>query len=164
MSNLKFVSSVIFVKNIQASKEFYTKIAEQNILYDFGKNVVFKSGFSIWEIDKNHEICRNMVKKPAGNKFELYFETNNLKKFISLIEANKIKKLHNVKEESWGQRTIRIYDPDDHILEIGETMEKFVGRLKKTMSFEEVSEKTGLPIVEIKKMVLNTLLSHHNIT
>jgi catechol 2,3-dioxygenase-like lactoylglutathione lyase family enzyme len=155
MSNIKYVSAVIFVKNIQVSKEFYSKIFQQEIQYDFGKNVMFKSGFSIWEVREGHEIYQKLrigdQVKISG--FELYFETEDLDKVIALIEENQIKKFHDVKEESWGQRTIRIYDPDGNIVEIGESMERFVRRLKEVMSIEEVSKKTGLSIGEIEELL-----------
>ena len=151
MSGLKFISAVIFVRDIQTSKDFYTNVFKQEIQYDFGKNVMFKSGLSIWEVRKDHEIYQRFVNgKNNDNKFELYFESDELDKIISLIEKDGIKKLHGLKEEPWGQRTIRIFDPDDHLVEVGESMKGFVQRLSEKLNEEEVSKKTGLSITEIR--------------
>ena len=36
--------------------------------------------------------------------------------------------MHPVIEHSWGQRTVRFYDPDGHIIEVGENMRTVVQR------------------------------------
>jgi catechol 2,3-dioxygenase-like lactoylglutathione lyase family enzyme len=155
MGSLKYVSAVIFVKDIQVSKEFYTKIFQQEIQYDFGKNVTFKSGFTIWELREDHEIYLNLFSnhQAKNNYFELYFETEELDEIISMIKENQMKIFHDVKEEPWGQRTIRVFDPDDHMVEIGESMQGFIRRLKESMSDEEVSQKTGVSIDDIRKLL-----------
>jgi hypothetical protein len=55
--------------------------------------------------------------------------------------------VHGVKEFPWGQRVIRFYDPDRHILEVGEKMEMVCKRfLDSGMTVEETSKRTMLPI------------------
>jgi hypothetical protein len=44
---MKYVSSLIVVKNIERSKAFYEKVLKQKVQYDFGENVAFKGGFAI---------------------------------------------------------------------------------------------------------------------
>lgn len=82
MMDLKNCSTVIFVKDIDISKDFYCRILEQIIDLDFGKNVIFKSGFAIWEIQDKHNIPSTLgldnVMNSSINRFELYFETENL--------------------------------------------------------------------------------------
>jgi len=43
------MSIALFVRDINISKNFYINILQQQIDLDFGKNVVFKAGFAIWE-------------------------------------------------------------------------------------------------------------------
>jgi catechol 2,3-dioxygenase-like lactoylglutathione lyase family enzyme len=157
MSDLKFTSTCIFVKDIQISKDFYTKFFGQEVQYDFGKNVSFKSGITIWEVREGHEIQKQLLENSGkqNGRFELYFETEDLDSIVEMITKNQIKKLHELKEEPWGQRTIRIYDPDGHLIEIGETLKSFVTRLQNVMSEEEVSRKTGIPVEELKGLILN---------
>ena len=46
---------------------------------------------------------------------------------------------------------IRFYDPDHHIIEVGENMKNVCKRyLDKGMSIEEISEKMGIPLKAIK--------------
>lgn len=57
-------------------------------------------------------------------------------------------------EHDWGQRVIRIYDPDRHIIEIGESLQYAAHRLlKQGMSVEQTAAKTQLPLPQIKAMV-----------
>jgi len=43
--------SVFFVEDIQKSKHFYSEVLGQKIVADFGRNVGFEGGLSIWEKD-----------------------------------------------------------------------------------------------------------------
>ncbi|MDP4191938.1 MAG: VOC family protein [Bacteroidota bacterium] len=155
MSSINYISAVLFVKDISVSKDFYMNIFKQEIQYDFGTNVMFKSGLTIWELRKDHEIynCYPNENMERTNKFEIYFETDDLDGIISSVESNSIEKLHEVKEEPWGQRTIRLFDPDGHMVEIAESMVSFVKRLSLLMSPKEVSSKTGLSIEQIEQLI-----------
>ena len=44
-----FTNVVIFVKDIERSEYFYCDLLGQEVEFDFGKNVTFKSGISLWE-------------------------------------------------------------------------------------------------------------------
>jgi catechol 2,3-dioxygenase-like lactoylglutathione lyase family enzyme len=62
--------------------------------------------------------------------------------------------LHGVAEEAWGQRTIRFFDPDGNLIELGESIPCFCRRLfKGGMAVEQVSEKTGVDIDKVKEYV-----------
>ncbi|MEW9121058.1 MAG: hypothetical protein AB2421_00005 [Thermotaleaceae bacterium] len=51
-----------------------------------------------------------------------------------------------------GQRVIRFYDPDMHIIEVGESMETVVkGFIKQGLSIEETAERTQHPIEFVKR-------------
>jgi hypothetical protein len=61
--------------------------------------------------------------------------------------------LHPLHEEPWGQRTIRFFDPDHHLIEIGEPLEVFIRRLiTQGMSPEAVTAKTGVPLDKVKEL------------
>lgn len=50
-------------------------------------------------------------------------------------------------EHGWGQRVIRFYDPDGHIIEVGEDMKMVINRfLDSGMTMEEVSKKWMFPL------------------
>ena len=55
--------------------------------------------------------------------------------------------VHPIKEHSWGQRVVRIHDPDKHIIEIGENMKAVCKRfLDSGMTPEAVAKRMDVPI------------------
>ena len=152
----KFHSIVLFVKDIEVSKNFYTEIMGQEIQYDFGNNVALKSGITLWKMRPEHIISQSgkHSKISSTKPFEIYFETDNLDIIQELIAKYHLEILHDLMEEPWGQRTIRFYDPDKNLIEVGETLEKFVGRMFGLgMSLEEISKKTTIPLILVKKLL-----------
>ena len=57
----------------------------------------------------------------------------------------------------WGQRVLRVYDPDGHVIEIGEAMEMVVRRLQgQGLLLGQTCEKTGMP----EAFVAQAMVSH----
>jgi catechol 2,3-dioxygenase-like lactoylglutathione lyase family enzyme len=151
-------STALFVKDIEISKDFYINVLGLQVNLDFGKNVIFKNGFAIWEIRDSHIIPQsigfNKISDESVNRFELYFETTDLNEISQVLKTNNIKFLHEIHEEAWGQQTIRFFDPDNHLIEIGESMEIFIKRIyDQGLTFEQVSQKTHVPVIEIKRLL-----------
>lgn len=146
---MKFICPLIVVNNMEISRNFYEKVLDQKVQYDFGENISFESGFAIHlklhfsdliSINKN-----DIVQK--SNNCELYFEEDDLDSFLQkLKDMDSIEYVHGLKEQPWGQRVIRFYDPDMHIIEVGEPMESVVKRsLSKGLSIEEIVKRTLMP-------------------
>jgi hypothetical protein len=58
-----------------------------------------------------------------------------------------------LREQPWGQRVFRVYDPDGHIVEIGEPMPVVIQRfLAQGMSAEEAAERTSMPLEIVQKI------------
>ena len=149
---MKFSCSVIAVKNIEISKKFYETVLNQKIISDFGINVTFEGDFALQQgYFEMIGIPENEVKQKSNN-FEMYFEEENFDGFLEKLKTMKeIKYVHDVKKYDWGQRVVRFYDPDEHIIEVGETMENVARRFfEDGLSIEEISEKTMLPIEFLK--------------
>ena len=65
-----------------------------------------------------------------------------------------IKYIHRLKEYNWGQKAIRIYDPNGHMIEVGESMEYVARRcLESGMSAEETAWKTQLGIGYVEQLI-----------
>ena len=82
-----------------------------------------------------------------SNNFELYFEEEDLDSFLQkLKDIDPVEYVHVLKEQPWGQRVIRFYDPDMHIVEVGEPMGSVAKRLlSKGLSIEETAKRTLMP-------------------
>lgn len=146
---MKFVCPLIVVNNMEVSRNFYEKVLNQKVQYDFGENVSFEGGFAIHL--KSHfsnliSINKNDIIQKSNNS-ELYFEEEDLDTFLQKLKAiDSIEYVHRLKEQPWGQRVIRFYDPDMHIVEVGEPMESVVKRLlNEGSSVEDTSKRTLMP-------------------
>lgn len=156
--DLKNCSTALFIKDIEISKDFYTDVLGLSIDLDFGKNVIFTNGFAIWQIQDNHIIPTTLglakINDLSINRFELYFETENISQIYETLKSKNVKFLHGIHEEPWGQQTIRFFDPDNHLIEIGESMSQFVCRFyNQGLTIEQVHERTHVPIEEIKRLI-----------
>lgn len=145
---MKFGCALIAVKDVEVSKKFYGDLFEQTVTADFGWNVTFSGGFAIqqefaWLCDIPKE---SVVEK--SNNMELYFEVDDFEAFIEkLRNYPDIEYVHQPKTHDWQQRVVRIYDPDHHIIEIGESMAVIAGRyLASGCSVEETAKIIQHPI------------------
>ena len=65
-----------------------------------------------------------------------------------------IEYLGEVIEHSWGQRVIRFYDLDGHIIEVGEDMKMVIKRFFDSgMTMEEVSVKMDASVDDLTKLL-----------
>jgi catechol 2,3-dioxygenase-like lactoylglutathione lyase family enzyme len=154
---LRFLNSVMFVKDIVRSKIFYRDILGLKIVQDLGRYVAFEGGFGLWERDYAMSVIFPGQDKPSSvlsHEAELYFETDNLDRMVLKLEADHLKFIHGIIEHDWGQRGLRIYDPDGIILEISEPMSVVVQRFQKAgLGILEIARKTGMSASEVRRLL-----------
>jgi lactoylglutathione lyase len=154
-SKLNFKSFVLFVSDIDKSNEFYRKFLNEEIEHNFVTNISFHSGLALWQIKPDQEIIRQLGTKASPGtavNCELYYETEDIQGNIELLKQRKVKFLHEIIEENWGQRTIRFFDPDGYLIEIGESMKGFVGRMhSEGLSSDQIVTKTGIPTETVRE-------------
>lgn len=118
---MKLKNSLIVVDDIEKSKAFYRELFGLEVITDFGENVILTEGLVLQE-RKTWE--RLIGKKVAygGCDAELYFEENNLDFFLERLRKYEqpVEYVNELTEHDRGRRVIRIYDPDRHMIEIGE--------------------------------------------
>jgi catechol 2,3-dioxygenase-like lactoylglutathione lyase family enzyme len=140
-------------------KAFYQEVLQQEIDVDFGNCIGFKNGISLWKLTNDYPIAKKLGKTfdPAGNNnLEICFETNNYETVLAKLKKHDLMYLHETTEERWGQKTMRFYDPENNLIEIGETIPCFVKRFKNQgMTESEVSERTSVPLEMVKKICQN---------
>lgn len=145
---MKFKLALLAVKDVNVSKKFYKELFNQEVVLDLGRNVTFSGGFAIqedfaWLVDLP---INSVIEK--SNNMELYFEVDDFDEFIQKMkDYRNIEYVHQPKKHEWQQRVVRIYDPDHHIIEIGESMAVIAKRyLDKGYSVEETSKIIQHPI------------------
>jgi catechol 2,3-dioxygenase-like lactoylglutathione lyase family enzyme len=153
--SIKFQSAVLITDNIENMKEFYINVMGQAVEHDFGGCVIFSCGLSIWRVESNCALAKalgNGFSTGKNNGLEVCFETGDFGVEVQKIKSKGINLIHDVAEEQWGQYTIRFYDPDGNIVELGESMAGFCKRLFRSgLNIAEVSQKTGIPQRKVKE-------------
>jgi catechol 2,3-dioxygenase-like lactoylglutathione lyase family enzyme len=147
-------STVIFVKDIEVSKEFYTRYLGFSVEHDFGKNIILSNGLTLWEINPEYIISKQLETKIESNRYELYFEDDNIQEAFGKLERAGVKFFQTLHEEPWGQRTFRFFDPDKHLIEIGEPLPVFVRNMSaKGFSPEQIAAKSGIPPETVRTLI-----------
>ena len=138
---------MLIVADIDKSVEFYKKVFGFHVVMDFGANKTLTGGLVLQTLDTWQEFIGTEDVSFGGNSFEIYFEEDDFDKFAEKLKACNVEYVHPIKEHSWGQRVVRIYDPDKHIIEIGENIKTVCKRfLESGMTPEEVSKRMDVPI------------------
>jgi catechol 2,3-dioxygenase-like lactoylglutathione lyase family enzyme len=155
--DIKFISVVLFVKDIQVARRFYEGILDQKVTIDHGLNVEYEGGgFSLWQRDHAHGIIfqQTMPEPPdKNNNAELYFETNQVDELCQRLDAAGVEWIHPITEQPWGQRVARLYDPDGNVLEVGDSMNAAIARfIERGLTLEEIAQRTAIPVEIIRQM------------
>lgn len=152
---LKFKCPLLAVTDMEKSINFYEEVIGDRVAFDFGANVQFEGGFALQEMKKWKTMIHTDTVRRKPNNAELYFEEADFDRFLEYLkEFPEIQYVHGVEEAPWGQRIVRFYDPDFHIIEVGEPMDAVIKRLVESgMTVEQVSEKSQYPIEYVKRFV-----------
>lgn len=153
---MKQFYTVLSVADVNAARAFYEDLFGMEVYQDYGINVAFTCGLSLqqrfdWLVGVPGEA---VLSKP--NNMELSFEEEDFDGFLEKLKKYpRLEYLGDVKEHNWGQRVIRFYDLDGHIVEVGEEMKMVVNRfLISGMTMEEVSKKMDVSIEDLEKLLV----------
>jgi len=154
---LKFVAPLFVVADIARSRQFYEGLLGLKVKFDFGQNVTFEGDFAIHLEPHYQGLIGDPTDFPIrhkANNAELYFETKDIESYVTKLNEAGVNWVHTMRPQPWGQRVMRFYDPDGHIIEIGETMEAVVLRFhQQGLSREEVIQRSSMP-AEFVDMVI----------
>lgn len=119
-----------------------------HVIMDFGANVTLTGGLCLQTLESWSKFINTNAISFGGRECEVYFEEDDFDKFAEkLYKIKDLKYVHNVIEQSWGQRVVRFYDPDMHIIEVGENMKAVCRRfIDSGMTAEEVAVRMDVPI------------------
>jgi len=144
---MKLKNPMLAVMDMDKSVEFYKKVLGLHVIMDFGANKTLTGGLSLQTAETYQEFIGTSGISFGGNDFEIYFEEDDFDEFAGRLKTLDIEYLHPVKEHSWGQRVVRFYDPDRHIIEVGENMRAVCKRfLDNGMTPEQAAERMDVPL------------------
>lgn len=140
---MKYECTCIAVSDMEKSKTFYKNVLGLDVVLDFGANVTLTSGLALQTLNTWRQwfiAGRDVVFR--GHSAELVFETEDFDAFE--CKLGELELIHPSMEQPWGQRVVRFYDPDGHIIEVGEAMGSLVKRLMDSgMSISETAARLG---------------------
>lgn len=153
---MRHMGTLIVVKDMEKSKKFYHDLLEQEVIVDFGANVTLTGGFSL----QTEESWQTFIHKRAdeikygNNDAELYFEEDDIDGLMAKLDNYGVEYVHPLQEHSWGQRGIRFYDLDKHVIEVGENMAVVVKRfIDSGMTIEQTAARMGVSIDYVKSLL-----------
>lgn len=152
---MRYSCTVIAVKDINAARKFYEDLFGLELYQDYGINVAFTCGLSLQqEFDWLVNLPKEKIIDQANN-IELCFEEERFDSFLEKLgQYPDIQYLGDVIEHSWGQRVVRFYDLDGHIIEVGESMKMVINRfLASGLSMEQISNKMDASIEDLEKLL-----------
>ena len=147
---MKYKNPLLVVCDLEASIAFYREVLGLRVVRDFGANVTLTGGVCLQT--KESWLGFLGVNEGAisfgGRDAELYFEEDAFDAFAArLAGMADVRYVHPVLEHRWGQRAVRFYDPDGHIIEVGESMKTVCLRFFASgMTPEETARRMDVPL------------------
>lgn len=117
---MKLKNVLIVVSNIKKSKAFYKELFGLEVVSENEGNVILTEGLVLQDAKLWKKfIAKEVVSK--NNATELYFVEQDIEAFAEKLEHYKepIQYVERLKEYPWGQKVIRFYDLDGHLIEVG---------------------------------------------
>lgn len=144
---MKFKNPLLVVTDMEKTVQFYRQTLGLRVTMDFGANVTLTGGVCLQTADTWKAFLHTDEISYGGRDMELYFEEDDFDAFAARLERLDVRYVHPVTEHAWGQRVVRFYDPDDHIIEVGENMKTVCRRfLDRGMTPEQVAVRMDVPL------------------
>ncbi|MBE6031898.1 MAG: VOC family protein [Firmicutes bacterium] len=117
---MRLKNVLLVVKDLEKSTKFYHDLFGLVTVLDNDGNIIMSEGLVL----QDEKIWREFTGKeilPENNACELYFEERNIEAFAEKLEKlyPEAKYVNRLMTHSWGQKVIRFYDPDGHLIEVG---------------------------------------------
>ena len=153
---MKYSGMCIAVKDVNRAKSFYQEVFGLEVFTDYGINISFGNFAIQQDFDWLVGVSKESVMEKSNN-MELYFEEDDFDDFVlKLKQRTDIEYLGDVKEAGWGQRSIKFYDLDGHIIEVGENLKMVVKRfIDSGMTMEETSKRMDVSVPDLEKILQN---------
>ena len=144
---MKYMGTLLAVRDMEKSKRFYCELLGLKVVGDFGANISLSGGLFLQTAVTWKEFIRRDEIVFRNDASELYFETDDMDDFIKKLEDfGSVDYVHPAVEQPWGQRAVRFYDPDGHIVEVGEKLKIVMQRFVNSgLSVAETAMRMGVP-------------------
>lgn len=144
---MKFKCPMLVVSSMETSVRFYREVLGLRVVMDLGANVTLTGGLSLQTRETWREFIGTDEISLGGNDAEVYFEEEDFPAFVDRLRSLSVRYVHPVIEHRWGQRAVRFYDPDLHIIEVAESMRSVCRRFSESgMTPEQIALRMDVPL------------------
>lgn len=148
---MRFAGPLLAVSDMDRSIGFYRDVLGLSVETDFGANKTLTGGLVLQTAETWKGLILTDDVSFGGNDAEMYFEEDDFDGFLEKLGALPVEYVHPVIEHPWGQRAVRFYDPDRHVIEVGEDIKSVTRRfLGSGMTPEEAAERMDVPLEFVK--------------
>lgn len=118
---MRLKNILMVVSDMERSLMFYKELFSLEAIRQFEGNVILTQGLVLQERAGWEKLTGKAVSF-GGCDSELYFETGDLEMFQQKLDNSglEIQYMCRLTTYEWGQKAIRFYDPDGHLIEVGE--------------------------------------------
>lgn len=153
---MNYQVTLIVVEDMERSRAFYRTVLGLEAVADFGANVTLECGIALQTTQSwlGFIGAREEDVRFGGNACELCFEEDDFDGFVKKLASHDIEYVHPVIEHAWGQRVVRFYDPDRHMIEVGENMVVVCKRfLDSGLTVEQTAQRMGTPVEYVRHCI-----------
>ena len=152
---MKTAMPLLVVSDLTRSKKFYEEVLHQTIVADFGANITFDGGVALQTLDSWRAFIDGAEVSFGGCDAELYLEEDDFDAFWQKLQSHPdIRLVHPAKTHAWGQRVVRFFDPDRHIIEVGEPLFRVAVRFAaEGMDSDAIAKRMGIPDEAVRALL-----------
>lgn len=151
---MRYTSTLLAVRDMEKAKGFYRSVLGLEVVADFGANVTLTGGIALQTLETWKEFIQKDDIAFGNNACELYFEEDDIEDFAVKLKSFDIEYVHELIEHAWGQRVVRFYDFDRHIIEVGENIVSVVKRfIDSGLSEDQTAARMDVPLEYIKSWI-----------
>ena len=146
---MKYSGTLLVVRDISRARKLYEGLLGCVVSMDLGVYIAYANGIAL----QQEQTWLSFIGREAGeitygaNDGEIYFEEHEIESFFVRMRVFDVELIHELIEHSWGQRVVRFYDFDGHIIEVGESMKTVCLRFFASgMTPEETARRMDVPL------------------
>lgn len=144
---MKCKNPMLVVSDMERSVDFYRRVLGLRVVMDFGANKTLTGGLALQTLESWRGFLGTDAVSFGGRDAEVYFEEEDFNGFLDRLSGLAVEYVHPVQEHAWGQRVVRLYDPDRHIIEVGESLKAVCRRfLDSGLTPEQTAARMDVPL------------------
>lgn len=151
---MEYAGTLLAVTDMERSKRFYQEVLGLKITADFGANVTLNTYIFLQTLDTWKDFLNTDAVTLEHHAGEVYFEEPELDALLVRLEKLDVRYVHPPMEHRWGQRAVRFYDPDGHVIEVAEPIQAVVRRFAaQGLSVEQTAERMDVSLEYVKNCI-----------